>query len=410
MIKKYQLQAAACLAGSVLLYGLLTLGAKPAPVVSEDGRIIRNGYGGQSRQIQLYVDGLTEQAVALTVDVGARTYTEAEADAAFAAAMEGMEVRIRGENPSLMEVRHDLSLPAGLDDNGIRLKWHTSDPELIDEKGKLGPAFYDLEADEGRFLSLRVRLSAGDIKQEFEMPVRVLLPVQGENRQLTQGLRREIERREEGQRTEEILSLPVEYEGKVLHYRTGEDSGYSVLLVLGVLLAVLCYSKAQADAREQIKKREKELLLDYAEIVSKLMIFIGAGMTIPLVWERIVKDYERSRKAGKQRPRAAYEEMCRTYYQLKGGLSEGEVFREFGRRCRLQPYLKLSSLLEQNRKEGSKHLRAMLQTEMQEAWEMRKNLARKLGEEAGTKLLAPLFLMLGIVMVMVMVPAMMAMG
>ena len=37
-----------------------------------------------------------------------------------------------------------------------------------------------------------------------------------------------------------------------------------------------------------------------------------------------------------------------------------------------------------------------------------KNLARRQGEEAGTKLLAPLFAMLGVVMVMVMVPAMLA--
>ena len=53
---------------------------------------------------------------------------------------------------------------------------------------------------------------------------------------------------------------------------------------------------------------------------------------------------------------------------------------------------------------------AILRTEMEDAFEMRKNLARRMGEEAGTKLLAPLFLMLGIVMVMIMAPAMMTMG
>ena len=47
---------------------------------------------------------------------------------------------------------------------------------------------------------------------------------------------------------------------------------------------------------------------------------------------------------------------------------------------------------------------------MVDALEQRKNLARRLGEEAGTRLLMPLFLMLGIVMVMIMVPAMMSMG
>ena len=117
-------------------------------------------------------------------------------------------------------------------------------------------------------------------------------------------------------------------------------------------------------------------------------------MTIRSAWERMVKDYEHAREMGKQKQQAAGEEMCRTYYQLVNGMPEGTAYREFGRRCKLQPYLKLSSVLEQNRKAGTKNLRAILRTEMEDAFEMRKNLARRMGEEAGTKLLAPLFLML----------------
>ena len=55
-------------------------------------------------------------------------------------------------------------------------------------------------------------------------------------------------------------------------------------------------------------------------------------------------------------------------------------------------------------------MRGILQAEMADALEQRKNLARRLGEEAGTRLLLPLFMLLGIVMVMIMVPAMMTMG
>ncbi|MEG2350242.1 MAG: hypothetical protein RSB57_07010, partial [Hungatella sp.] len=82
---------------------------------------------------------------------------------------------------------------------------------------------------------------------------------------------------------------------------------------------------------------------------------------------------------------------------------------EFGRRCQLQPYLKLSSMLEQNRKTGTKNLSSLLSAEMAEAWEQRKTIAKRMGEEAGTRLLLPLFMMLGIVMVMIMVPAMLSM-
>ena len=76
----------------------------------------------------------------------------------------------------------------------------------------------------------------------------------------------------------------------------------------------------------------------------------------------------------------------------------------------LQQYMKLGSLLEQNRKNGSKNLRDTLKVEMAEAFEQRKHQARRLGEEAGTKLLLPLFMMLSIVMVMIAVPALMEFG
>ena len=176
---------------------------------------------------------------------------------------------------------------------------------------------------------------------------------------------------------------------------------------LGVLMAALLMMQEESKQRELAKKREQQLLLDYAEVVSKLQVLVGAGMTVRNAWGRMVQDYEAV--TGKQ-SRPAYEEMRQTYYQMENGTAEGAAYREFGRRCRLQPYLKLSTILEQNRKTGTKNLRELLRTEVEDAFELRKNLARKMGEEAGTKLLVPLFLLLFVVMIFIMVPAMMTMG
>lgn len=43
---------------------------------------------------------------------------------------------------------------------------------------------------------------------------------------------------------------------------------------------------------------------------------------------------------------------------------------------------------------------------MEEAFETRKATAKRLGEEAGTKLLLPLFMQLSIIMLMILYPAM----
>ncbi|MEG0227869.1 MAG: hypothetical protein RR683_04070, partial [Lachnospiraceae bacterium] len=71
----------------------------------------------------------------------------------------------------------------------------------------------------------------------------------------------------------------------------------------------------------------------------------------------------------------------------------------------LQPYLKLGALLSQNLRKGTKGLSDLLQLEAIQAFEERKNLAKRLGEEASTKLLVPMFFMLAIVLVIVIVPA-----
>ena len=82
-----------------------------------------------------------------------------------------------------------------------------------------------------------------------------------------------------------------------------------------------------------------------------------------------------------------------------------ECYEAFGRRCESPVYRKFGMLLSQNLRKGTKGLKNLLQREAQEAFEERKNMAKKLGEEAGTKLMIPLFLMLAVVFVIVTVPA-----
>ena len=146
-------------------------------------------------------------------------------------------------------------------------------------------------------------------------------------------------------------------------------------------------------------------LRDLAMAVAEKVVCVSLKSSADVISRMIQTAIEKKKKT-----RVAYEEMRRTCHQLQSGVAETDAYREFGRRCRLQPYLKFSSLLEQNRKTGTKNMRIILQAEMADALEQRKNLARRLGEEAGTKLLMPLFMTLGIIMVMIMVPAMMTMG
>lgn len=70
-------------------------------------------------------------------------------------------------------------------------------------------------------------------------------------------------------------------------------------------------------------------------------------------------------------------------------------------------YRKLGNMLEQNIRKGTAGLLEELKQEVQEALEDRKALAFRMGEEASTKLLMPMILLLGIVLIICIAPALM---
>ena len=101
--------------------------------------------------------------------------------------------------------------------------------------------------------------------------------------------------------------------------------------------------------------------------------------------------------------------MKMTLHEMQGGVPEAEAYERFGKRCGNTTYLKFGTLLSQNLRKGSKGVSEILRMEAIQAFENRKSTARRLGEEAGTKLLMPMIGMLAVVFLMGMVPAFMSM-
>lgn len=400
-----------CVGVGFLLYGAAVWQETSQNSLGDIPHIERQSHGEGTSSHELYVDGLVvdgqaEDSVPVTIDLREKEYTKEERAEIYEKILASVPERILQDNASLQNVTSNLKLPSWIPEYGIKVRWSSDNPDLLDLSGQV----HNEDLETGAEVTLSMELSDGKEPAVFVIPVMVCPANVTDREAVVNSFLKQVRQQDEAQLLDDQLTLPTEYQGKKLTYKKPRNRDYIMLPVFGVLIAILLYAQEQTKEKQKWKDRDRQLLLDYSEVVSKLMVFIGAGMTISLAWERVVQDYELGRKSGKRDMRYAYEEMSKTYYQLKSGVSEGQAFQEFGSRCRLQPYLKLSSLLEQNRRTGTKNLRTMLSLEMVEAWEQRKNLARKLGEEAGTKLLLPLFLMLGIVMVMIMVPAMLSMG
>ena len=175
--------------------------------------------------------------------------------------------------------------------------------------------------------------------------------------------------------------------------------------MIGLAAAAAVYIQEGMREKRKEEERREQLLKQYPDMVSKISLLLGSGMTLSAAWERIVLNYQRQLEQHQTGTAEAYEQMLLSYREMQDGVGELKVYERFGERCGTPQYRRLSMLIVQNLRKGSSGLRQMLEKEVADAFVLRKNLAKKAGEEAGTKILFPMMLMLCIVMVIILVPA-----
>ena len=181
-----------------------------------------------------------------------------------------------------------------------------------------------------------------------------------------------------------------------------------------LICAAAVYQKGEQKVNEEFQKRRRQMIMDYPGLLYKMAMLLGAGLTIQGTFFRIGREYvQRKRKAREEKQkvevRYVYEEILETCFEMRNGVGEARAYENFGSRCQIEAYRKLGSLLAQNLKKGSKGLIHILETEAAEGMEERKQQAKKLGEEAGTKLLIPMMMMLVLVMGILVIPSVVGM-
>ena len=174
------------------------------------------------------------------------------------------------------------------------------------------------------------------------------------------------------------------------------DAAYA-MFASAVLLIVPYITDRELD--ERIKKRSFSIQYDFPDFLNKLVLLINAGMTIPKAWEKIVRD--------RKNMTPLYEELNTTYLEIKNGKSEMAAYEDFARRCRVKEITKFIAAILQNLRKGNGELVALLKLQSNECWQLRKNMAKRLGEEASTKLVLPLMIMFVGILIIVILPAIM---
>ena len=348
-------------------------------------------------EVKIEVEGLLEGSQKIEIPVSKRVYSNEEVKEAMKKGMDEILKILPGENTSLQNITTDVNPVSELSDLGLGVKWDFGDSDIIDIQGKVDNENLSESVD----IDIGVTFSYESYEESYVIPARVMPKPMSADESLIKRFKDYISVADKKSAGESGFYLPESFEGKKLVYHLEDSMNFHLIWIMGIIVAILLYLREKNNDRQKLEKKKRELLKDYPDIVSKLIVFIGAGLSVRQSWEGIVKDYESENKE----KRYAYEEMAKSLARLKTGTQENVVYKEFGRSCLLRQYMKLASLLEQNRKSGISTLSTLLGMESQSAWEERLNLAKREGEELNTKLLLPLFMMLLIVMMMIIVPA-----
>ncbi len=391
-------------AGAVLAVILWISDLDKAAFIS--GNVLeRNGYGEGNREVEvdLYTDDeLYEKKHILTVSE--RRYTEEEIREIFDEIGESLSRHILGENKTPDHVDRDLNLMTVMEGYPVGIEWMIDNYTAIDGDGRIRDDYRD---EEGVPVKLTAILTYGKERADYEFYVHIFPKARTEEEEFAQLLEERIAEYDEKTVSYNRQLLPDTAAGKAISYRISMPKNWLYVLLMAILAAAVIYIGKDKDLDKEVQKREREMMLTYPEIVSKLTLLLGAGMTVRAAFEKTVYD-RRKNTAG--RMEFAYEEMLITVNRMKSGVSEYEAYLEFGKRCAEKRFIKLGALLAQDIRKGNQALLSELEAEAKEAFEDRKAIARKMGEEAGTRLLMPMAMMLLVVMIVVIVPAFLSFG
>lgn len=164
--------------------------------------------------------------------------------------------------------------------------------------------------------------------------------------------------------------------------------------IVGFVFAGLAYYYFGTVTAKKILKRSDELLHDFSEVVSKLALLTNAGMILREAWQEVAF-------AGEG---VIYTEMQIAVNDMNNGVSEIDAVYNFGTRCIIPEIKKFTSTIIQGMTKGNSELTAMLQEQSKEVWQLKKQLVRREGEKAASKLLIPICIMFIGILIMILIP------
>ena len=247
----------------------------------ENNYINRPGVDEYDTEMEIEVEGLLDKPQRIEIPVTKRTYSIDEANEAIKKGLEEILLTLPGENSSLQNITTDLNLTNEISDLGLSVRWDFGESELIDILGNV----HNENLKENRNIDIEVSLSYETYEESYIIPITVCPKILSDDERLLKELIDKIANVDKESAQKDGYILPDTYEGKRLIYHYGEAFNFNIIPIMGTVIAILLYLQDKEKERRSTEKRKRELMKDYPDIVSKLIVFIGAGLSVRQSWE-----------------------------------------------------------------------------------------------------------------------------
>jgi len=169
-----------------------------------------------------------------------------------------------------------------------------------------------------------------------------------------------------------------------------------VFLLLSLLFVAAFWNMFISKMKESVQNRSEACVLEFPNMISKLSLLISSGMKLREAWNTVA--YGRTGEL--------YELMQRVCTDMRNGASDIEAIYTFGILADSGEIKKFTGLIIQEIEKGSGNLGTILINQSQELWLHKRQLLLQKGEKAAGKLIIPLGITFGGIILIIIVTAM----
>ena len=364
--------------------------------VLEEGMVIyREASGGESKKVELLLDAENVlENYKVNLEILPQRVTEQEAEAYFLKAMEEIDHAIQ-------VVEKEIPVQTSYVDGCVKAEWNFLPEGIVSMDGTLQR---DKIPKEGMLLTVSVTLECEDYEKVYRFPMQV------ENPQMSVQEEVELELSEwiETQMVNtggEVVQLPNVLGGVSVTWKEQKGNFAYKIAALEVISLFILYFARKKEEEECRRKVQQQRELLYPAIVNQLLLLMESGMTIRQAWRRIADQYLEKKKYHHIEAVDVYEAIVQMDRHLAEGENERTAYENFANQMDTMSYRRLMRLFLHNLEKGNRDICQQLSLEAKQAYDQRVLLAKKLGEEASTKMLVPMMLMMLLVMLIVIAPA-----